>query len=53
MLRLAINRGITSIAFLPFFGGLSRNDDVPEDKLAEITPMRVGMDKVKDFFIDE
>ena len=53
MLRLAINRGVAPIALLPFFGGPSRNDAVPEDKLAEITPIRVGMDKVKDFFIDE
>lgn len=54
MLRLKMNKRLVQIALFPFFGLRNASDIVnePDKKVNEITPTKVTIDKIKDFFFD-
>lgn len=51
MLRSVINKRLVQAAIIPFLN--NSYDKLSDEQLKEITPQRVGIDKVKDFFYDE
>ncbi|XP_003701257.1 RPII140-upstream gene protein [Megachile rotundata] len=50
MIRLIINKRLVQIALFPFFGLKNAHDIESDKKLDDITPTRLTIDKIKDFF---